>query len=331
MSDEANQTTAEPIDIFLWANQMDAIKNDLTIEIFLFNKLYTPFSMRFSSELEQSVRALFLYDVIASVNLGAGTGMSVRDFEMSDAEENVVLRTELEKVDKARGLINMIEKQRGEIVEFTEQEHEFKRMKGMIVRFTKKDNKSDFFYVVKALPVSNALKGAVSWEINGGNFDRFKADVGLKIPAENQVMITGHDIFIFSQPKFEKLFDYEYKKQLLADKKVAEIEKQYKLSFPEGLDLQSLVREKKSVVSKLQKLEVGDITQNQVIDKADDMQLELMTDDNGAIIIMDGNDLTMFVNLISEDYYTSDITGKRYEIKSKKLLDDASGSEPPRG
>ena len=40
--------------------------------------------------------------------------------------------------------------------------------------------------------------------------------------------------------------------------------------------------------------------------------------------------LTMFVNLVNEDYYVSPVNGKRYEIKSKKLLEDAEG-EPPRG
>jgi len=45
---------------------------------------------------------------------------------------------------------------------------------------------------------------------------------------------------------------------------------------------------------------------------------------------MDGRDLDMFVNLINEDYITSEITGKRYVIKSKKLLDEPEG-EPPRG
>ncbi|MNR20271.1 hypothetical protein D3C85_1371030 [compost metagenome] len=77
-------------------------------------------------------------------------------------------------------------------------------------------------------------------------------------------------------------------------------------------------------------MEIGTITQEQAIEYADTMQLELMTDDAGAIIIMDGNDLDTFVNLINEDYITSEITGRRYEIKSKKLLDDAEG-EPPRG
>ena len=88
--------------------------------------------------------------------------------------------------------------------------------------------------------------------------------------------------------------------------------------------------EKKKIVNKLQKLEVGMVTQEQVLEYAETMQLELMSDDAGAIIIMDGNDLDMFVNLINEDYITSEVTGRRFEIKSKKLLDDPEG-EPPRG
>ena len=55
-----------------------------------------------------------------------------------------------------------------------------------------------------------------------------------------------------------------------------------------------------------------------------------VTADDGAIIIMDGSDLDTFVNLINEDYIESKITGKRYEIKSKKLLGEPEG-EPPRG
>lgn len=320
----------QPTDIFLWANTTDAMKNDLEIELFLFNKNYTPFTMRFASGLEHQIRALFLYDAINDVNMGAGTGLSVRDFELSEAEENVLLRTELEKVGKAETLIHLIEHERADIVEFSEEEHEFKRMKGVVARFAKKDAQDKPFYIAKALQQGNTLKGTVSWEINGGRFDQFKADVGLKIPSDNQVLIVGADIFVFNQAKFEKLFQYEYKKQLLADQKIAEIEKHYKLSFPDGLDLQTLVRDKKKIVTKLQKLEIGGVSQDQAVDYADTMQLDLMTDDSGAIIIMDGHDLDTFVNLINEDYITSEITGKRYEIKSKKLLDEPEG-EPPRG
>lgn len=51
--------------------------------------------------------------------------------------------------------------------------------------------------------------------------------------------------------------------------------------------------------------------------------------DCNVLWLMDGNDLDMFVNLINEDYINSDITGRRYEVKTKKLLGDSQG-EPPR-
>ncbi len=320
----------ERTDIFLWANNTDGIKNEIDVEFFLFNKNYTPYSTRFGSDLNNQVKPIFLYDLINFVNLGAGTGLSVRDFELSDGEENTLLRTDLEKVGRAETLLHLIENERHDIVEFNEEEHEFKRLKGIVARFTHKDNPDNPFYAIKAIQQAGVLKGATSWEFRDGKFEQFKADVGLKMPTDNQVLIINKDIFVFNQSKFEKLFNYDYKKQAIADARVAEIEQQYKLSFPDGLDMQSLVKEKKKTINKLQKLEVGAISQEQAIDYADEMQLDLMTDDNGAIIIMDGNDLDTFVNLINEDYITSAITGKRYEIKSKRLLDDPEG-EPPRG
>lgn len=316
-------------DIFQWANQTDAVKNELRVEFFLFNKNYTPYTTTIADDLDSQIKSLFLYDVINDVNLGAGTGLSVRDYEMSDKEENTLLRTDLPKVGRAETLIHLIEHERHDIVEFSETEHEFKRIKGIVARFSRKDG-TGVFYVIKQVSSGNTLQGATSWEFIDGTFKPFTPDFGWKVPADNQVLIIDKDIFIFNQSKFERLFNYEFKKQLLADQKVAEIEKQYKLSFPDGMDLQALVMEKKKIVNKLQKLEVGAVTQEQALEYADTMQLELMSDDAGAIIIMDGNDLDMFVNLINEDYITSEITGRRYEIKSKKLLDDPEG-EPPRG
>ena len=321
----------EVTDIFLWANKIDAQKNDLNIELFLFNKNYTPYNMALGGSIEKQLRPLFLFDYINFVNLGAGTGLSVRDYELSEGEDNVLLRTELNKVGRAETLIHLIEHERDDIVEFSETEHEFKHMKGILARFTDPSNPDvKPFYSVKLLAQGQTLKSALAWEFSDGKFGAFKAEVGFKVPDDNQVLIIDQDIFAFNPSKFERMFGYEYKKQVIADKKVAEIEKEYKLSFPEGLDLNSLVKERKKTINKLQKLEVGEIKQEQVLEYADEMQLDLMSDDGGAIIIMDGNDLDTFVNLINEDYVESKITGKRYEIKSKKLLGEPEG-EPPRG
>ncbi len=324
-NDEKNERT----DIFQWANLTDGVKNELDVEFFLFNKNFTPFTTSFSSELNSQIKPLFVFDMINFVNMGAGTGLSVRDYELDGGNsKDVLLRTELSKVQHADTLINIIETQYSDIVEFSEGEHEFKRMKGILARFTDKNGKK--FYVAKQIMQGQVLRGATAWEFRDGKFGAFEPEFGLKIQPDNQVLIVEDDIFIFNQGKFEKLFNYDYKKQVLADKKVLEIEQKYKLSFPDGLDLQTLVREKRKVASKLEKMEnIGEISQEKVVEYADEMQLELMTDDDGSIIIMDGNDLDMFVNLINEDYIVSEITGRRYEIKSKKLLDEPDG-EPPR-
>ena len=43
----------EITDIFLWANKTDAQKNDLNVELFLFNKNYMPYSMPVGGGIEQ--------------------------------------------------------------------------------------------------------------------------------------------------------------------------------------------------------------------------------------------------------------------------------------
>ena len=324
-NDEKNERT----DIFQWANLTDGVKNELDVEFFLFNKNFTPFTTSFSSELNSQIKPLFVFDMINFVNMGAGTGLSVRDYELDGGNsKDVLLRTELSKVQHADTLINIIETQYSDIVEFSEGEHEFKRMKGILARFTDKNGKK--FYVAKQIMQGQVLRGATAWEFRDGKFGAFEPEFGLKIQPDNQVLIVEQDIFAFNPGKFEKLFNYDYKKQVLADQKVVEIESKYKLSFPDGLDLQTLVREKRKIASKLEKMDnIGEISQEKAVEYADEMQLELMTDDDGSIIIMDANDLDMFVNLINEDYIVSEITGKRYEIKSKKLLGEPDG-EPPR-
>ena len=128
------------------------------------------------------------------------------------------------------------------------------------------------------------------------------------------------------------MFGYDAKQFAVAEEKIAEIEQSFKLKFPEGMTFDALVRDTKSLVSKLQKVDVGMVTQEQVVNQADEMGLELMTDDaTGEIIIMDAKDAAKFVNLLNDDYMTSDMTGIRYELKGKKELREAGSAEnaPP--
>ncbi len=314
-----NTEEQQQTDIFLWANLADMNKDKLNIDLYLFTKGYTVYATNYAKELKAQLKVLFLYDMISTVQTGAATGMMVRDFESAAAEENVLERTSLDKVEHAQEVIEQIAFGEEGLEVFTEGDHEFKKVKGIIARFSIEG--SEPFYVVKQLPQSQVLKGATAWVFNGNNFEPFGADAGLRIAPDNQVLIAGTDIFAFSEPKFISLFGYDAKKFAIAEEKIAEIEKHFKLKFPEGMTFDALVRDNRPLVNKLQKIDPTLVTQDQIVEQAENMELELMTDDAaGAIIIMDSKDASKFVNLLDDSYMTSDMTGIKYEIKGKKEL-----------
>ena len=335
-TESANQSTSLPpasFDVFHWANEVDEMKNNVSVELFLFNKNYTPYRVRYSDQLTASVKALFMQEATGYIIKEADKGLESREYEKSDGEEKVIYRTKLTNVGRAETLIHLIEHEYRDIDSMSDHIDEFKKIKGIIARFTYPGNEggTKTFYIAKGISASAALKGGSSWELNGEGFEPFSAEVALKMPDDNQVAIVDDNVIIFNQTKFENLFQYDYKSQVIADAKAKELSDKYKLSFAEGLTLNGLLQDKKPLVKKLQALDIAEeMPQDKLIDYADEMQLELMTDDDGSIIIMDDKDLTMFVNLLSEDYYISPVNGRRYEIKSKKLLSEPEG-EPPRG
>ena len=319
-------------DVFLWANEIDEIKNNVSAELFLFNKNYTPYKIKYSDKLTGAVKAMFMQEAVSYIIKEADKGLECREYERADGEDKVIYKTTVDKVGRAETLLHLIEKEYKDIDYFTENEYDFKKVKGIIARFTYPgEDGMKSFYIAKLLPASSALKGASSWEIKGESFEPFSAEIALKMPDDNQVAIVDGNIIVFNQAKFENLFQYDYKSQVIAEAKAKELRDKYKLSFAEGLTLDSLLADKKPLLKKVQAMDIAEeMPQDKLLDYADEMQLELMTDDDGSIIIMDDKDLTMFVNLLNEDYYISPVNGKRYEIKSKKLLGEPDG-EPPRG
>lgn len=316
---ESTEKKAEATDIFLWANHADQYKDQLEIDLFLFTKGYTVYATNYARELKAQLKVLFLYDMISNVQTGAATGLTVRDFEAAAAEENVLERTTLDRVEHAQEVIEQIMFGEDTLEVFTEGDHEFKKVKGIVARFSRPH--AEPFFVVKLLPQSQVLKGATAWMYLAGSFQPFAADAGLRITPDNQVLIAGNDVFAFSETKFVRLFGYDAKKFAVAEEKIKEIEEHFKLKFPEGMTFDMLVRDTPSLVSKLQRVDPTLVTQDRLLEHAEEMDLELMTDDAlGAIILMDAKEAAKFVNLLNDDYMTSDLTGIKYELKGKKEL-----------
>ena len=156
--------------------------------------------------------------------------------------------------------------------------------------------------------------------LRADKFVPFDAEAALRLPTDPQLLIVDQDLYVFNQSKLKTLFGYDAKESAIAETKVREIMEAYGLSFPEGVGLNALLKGKKQLIQKLQKLEVGKVTQEKALEYAEDMDLELMPDDQGKIIIMDDKSLTTFVNIINEDYWESPLTGERYEIIKKRPL-----------
>lgn len=323
---ETEEATYEPADVFLWANNLVPIKEELHIELFLFNKNFVVYKASVSKDLRKTLEPLLIDNLLEYVLTGAEEGMIVREFEEGEAEAGKVLqRTRLKNVDSARVVLSWLKTQEHEVEAFVEEEHDFKRIKGVVVRCSHPDLPKPF-YVIKSLPGSALMKGSTAWLMKNGKFVPFDADGSLQIPADNQLLVLDQDIYVFNPAKLESLFGYNAKKYGIAVAKMKMIGETFKLSYQEE-SLEEMVKGKKSLVNKLQKLDPTVTNQEKLLEHADDIGIELMLDDTGAIILMDDKDLNKFVNLLNDDYMESPLTGLRYEIKSKKLLKEPDEEE----
>ncbi len=309
-------------DIFQWANNLVQYVDELKIDLYFFNKNYTVYRLKLSGDVARQLRPLFIDELLEYVLGGIDNGLRVRDFEEAEKEDNVLQKTKITNVEKLVEVFGWLRTQQTAIEEFVDEEHDLKRMKGVIAVCKHPSFKAPF-HVFKNLPTSQIMKGPTAWTLKDNVFKPFDKMSALKIPGENHLLAVGQDLFVFNQAKLKQLFGYDAKAASIAKQKVAEIEANYKLSFIEGVGLQSLVKGRPSTIRKLQNIQPGLVTQRQLLDHAEEIGVDLMEDESGAIIIMDDKDLTKFVNLLNDDYVESPMTGQRYEIIRKRPLKQA--------
>lgn len=318
-ADKSPEELYEESDIFQWANNLVQYVDELKIELYLFSKKFIVYKTKLSGDVSRQLRPLFLDEVLEYVLGGIEKGLVVRGFEEAESEENVLQRTRVKNVDKLVETLGWLKTQKHNIEEFDDAEHDLKRMKGVIA-YCHHPELDKPFYLIKTLPTTQIMKGHTAWLLKDGVFKPFDNFSALKIPGENQLLVIGEDLFVFNQAKLKSLFGYDAKAASIAAKKVLEIERHYKLSFADGISMQTLVKGKPATIKKLQKVEPGLVKQQELIDHAEEIGVGLMTDDQGAIIIIDDKDLTRFVNLLNDDYVESGMTGQRYEIIKKRPI-----------
>ena len=325
---QAEIDSYQETDVFAWANNLVQYKDELKIELFFISKNYVLYKTNMADGLKKQLEPIFIDEMLEYVLEGAGNGLIIRGFEQAAAEANVLQRTQVFKVEKLRETLGWLKTQEREIVLFKDDEHDINHMKGVLVRISHPGLEKPA-YVAKALPKSQVMKGKVGWMLRDGKFVPFDAEAALRLPTDPQLLVLDQDLYVFSEPKLKTLFGYDAKEASIAEAKLREIEETYQLSFAEGVNIQALLKGKKATIQKLQKLEVGKVTQKQALEYAEDMEIDLMPDDAGKIIIMDDKDLTKFVNIINEDYWESPLTGERFEIIKKRPLKAESEEDNP--
>jgi len=324
-AEPAPEDNYQPTDVFAWANNLFEYKEELKFELFWINKNNVVYRTKTAPELEKQLQPLFLDNTLEQVLDGAENGIVVRDFTDGEGESGVLQRIRWKHIEKLREVMHWIRTQEHEIEIFSDEEHDLKRIKGALARVTH-PKMPEPFYLIKALSGGQMLKGDGTWMVAGKVFKPFQA-AALKVPAEAHMLVLGDDLYVFNESKLDRLFGFDAKKNALANKRVQEIEAHYKLSFADGVTLQTAVEGNKVLINKLQKLEVGELKQEQLIDHAEELGVDLMVDDAGAIIIMNQKDLTKFVNLLNDDYMESNLTGIRYEVMKKRPLKPTSDDE----
>jgi len=309
----------EETDVFAWANNLVQYKDELKVELFFISKNYVLYKTALAEGLKKQLEPIFVDEVLDYVLEGADKGLIVRGFEDAEAETGVLQRTQVYKVEKLRETLGWLHTQEREIVLFKDDEHDINHMKGVLARVSHPEMPKSF-YLAKVLPKSQVMKGKQGWMLRSDKFIPFDAEAALRLPTDPQLLVLDQDLYVFNQSKLKTLFGYDAKEAAIAESKVREIMDAYGLSFPEGVGLNALLQGKKQLIQKLQKLEVGKVTQETALEYAEEMDLELMPDDQGKIIIMDEKNLTTFINIINEDYWESPLTGERYEIIKKRPL-----------
>ena len=305
------------------------MRKGLQCELFLFNKNAVPYSLRVSPALETELPMMFLYGIINEVQTDAAIGTNVINLVDYDKRSSKQLPyLSLGDVSRVKYLVQQIEGDRAGIFEFSTHNHEFKHMKGIVAHYTHPDDKNVSFYVAKYLPPSASISVGHVWDLDGDNAVSHLADVTVNMPMDNQMLIVGGEIFIFDQSKFAKAFNYDIQDIRMSDEIGDAIGSRYSLVLPNMFnDFAMMARESKSTLKRLLEVNTESMpSQETILDIADDMAIELMTDDKGNIILFDTKDANKFLDIVKDNYLSSE-TGNHYLVKSKKPLEIKSNEE----
>lgn len=316
--------TGQTVDVFAWANNLLNIKEELFVELFLVSKNNLPYRARLSKTVQDHINETFLDPILETLFEGAEFGMTVRHISYDTNDPGVLIREDLDKVPLAADLLDTIENKTDDVEYFSEEEHELKMMKGMIARVTHRSDRKLKFYITRSLEKNRIVSTGIAWQFDKDQIDVLQPKAAFKVPSDNETLLIGNDIFIFNQSKFEKMFNYEWAKLNKADIKAKEFAKKFRINVSSNMTgIESFFRESKPLLNKFLKTDIKSVDQSKVMDVANDMGLDLMESDDGAVILQDKTDLNKVLDIINDNYFEGHTTGNLYVAGSKRKVKES--------
>jgi hypothetical protein len=312
---DATKPSTPTNDVFAWANNLMADREEYAIQLFFINKNYVVYSLNTDKSLEDRVRRLFLDGVMEDTFDTAERANEVRRYEETLKGDGNIAWLPLDKVSRAKDVLTWIEDHAVDIERFNSDEYDIKRQKGILAKFTKPGAKT--FYSFKVFAGNQAVQAKRDFVMRGDKATSMLDDVAFKIDDSSQVIIMENDVFVFSQGKFETLFDTKPHMTAVANRNGAVIDERFNLSMPLVVhEVAILAQSNKAAMKKLAEVDPYAMDQEQVLEAIDEYGIPLMLDDLGKIILMDSTDVVRLLDVLSDNYLHG-INGN-YLAKSKK-------------
>ncbi len=199
-----NKSEEQETDVFAWANNLVQYKDELKIDLFFISKNYTLYKAKIADPLTKQLEPIFIDEILEYVLEGADMGLIVRQFEEAEAEFRVLQKTRFENVAPLKETMNWLWHNYVEIPFFSDEEHDFKRIRGVMAR-VQHDDLEKSFYIYKVLPQSKIMKGKTGWMLRGDKFVQFDAEAALQIPTDPQLLLLNQDLYVFNQSKLKRI------------------------------------------------------------------------------------------------------------------------------
>ena len=311
--------TAPVVDVFAWANNLVSDREEYDIQLFLISKNSVLYSLNSDQYLKDRLRVLFLDGVLDDVFSAAETGHNVLPYEETLKGDGNIAWLAANKAHRVKDALIWVEEHAADIERFDHDEHDIRRMKGIVAKFTKPGAKT--FYSFKQFGGKQAVINAAGNSDFAIRKDKVMSfidyNAAFKIDDSSQVVAVENDVFVFNQSKFEQLFDTKPHMVAVANRNGSIIDQRFGLSMPLLVqEIAILAQGNNSALKKLSEIDPEAMDQEQVLDAIEEYGIPLMLDDAGKIILMDSKDVVRFLDVLSDNYLHG-INGN-YLAKNKK-------------